>query len=208
MIQQQIEQEKQLSKIDDGNGEINPYRELIVNNAEKTEPLMAQMEQWSILSNVLNYVQHSKFNSMNYTLNVKAMNRYKVKPDMGREFKELDFGLTPQKLQEEYLDVYEGIQSDIVSSNRFDENSETSTAYLGKVESKGSQDKLKAEEPFPISESGYTSGRLLDGTKCQLLLDTGTSKSFMSKSFHMQCKSLYTHRDTERESEDVFYISS
>ena len=40
------------------------------------------------------------------------MNRYKVKPDMGREFKELDFGLTPQKLQEEYLDVYEGIQSD------------------------------------------------------------------------------------------------
>ena len=28
-------------------------------------------------------------------------------------------------------------------------------------------------------------GRLLDGTKCQLLLDTGTSKSFMSKSFYM-----------------------
>ena len=27
------------------------------------------------------------------------------------------------------------------------------------------------------------SGRLLDGTECQLLLDTGTSKSFMSKSF-------------------------
>ena len=28
--------------------------------------------------------------------------------------------------------------------------------------------------------------------KCQLLLDTGTSKSFMSKSFHMHCKSLHT----------------
>ena len=72
---------------------------------KKTEPLMTPMEQWSIFSNVLNYVLHSKFNSMNYTLNVKAMNRYKVKPDRGREFKELDFGLTPQKLQEEYLDV-------------------------------------------------------------------------------------------------------
>ena len=35
-------------------------------------------------------------------------------------------------------------------------------------------------------------GRLLDGTKCQLLLDTGASKSFMSKSFNMQCKSLHT----------------
>ena len=32
----------------------------------------------------------------------------------------------------------------------------------------------------------------MDGIKCQLLLDTGTSKSFMSKSFYMQCKSLHT----------------
>ena len=63
-IQQEIEQEKELSKIDDMNGELNPYRELIVKNAERTEPLMTQMEQWSILSNILNYVQHSKFNSI------------------------------------------------------------------------------------------------------------------------------------------------
>ena len=35
IIQQEIEQEKQLSKIDDMNGEINPYRELIVNTTEK-----------------------------------------------------------------------------------------------------------------------------------------------------------------------------
>ena len=104
---------------------------------------------------------------------------------MGREFKELDFGITPQRLQEEYLDVYEGIQSDIVSSNRFGENSDRRTTYLGKIESTGSQDKLKAEESFPILESGYTLGRLLDGTKCQVLLDTGASKSFMSKSFYM-----------------------
>ena len=35
MIQQEIEQEKQSNRMDDRNGEINPYRELIVNNAEK-----------------------------------------------------------------------------------------------------------------------------------------------------------------------------
>ena len=45
---------------------------------------------------------------------------------------------------------------------------------------------------FPISEHGYTSGKLLDGTECQLLLDTGASKSFMSRSFYMCCKSLHT----------------
>ena len=97
------------------------------------------MEPWSILkSNILNYVQHSKFDSMDHTLDVKAVNRYKIKPDMGREFKELDFGITPQKLQEEYMDIYEGIHSDIVRSNRFDENSDISTTYLGWIENKGS----------------------------------------------------------------------
>ena len=61
------------------------------------------------------------------------------------------------------MDIYEGIQSKIVSSNRFDENSDLSTTYLGRVD-KESQNKLKAEESFPISEHGYTLGRLLDGT--------------------------------------------
>ena len=130
---------------------------------------------------------------MNHTLNVKAVNRYRIiKPDTERQFKELDFGSIPQKLQEEYLDVYEGIHSDIVSSSRFDKNSDISTTYLGRIENTESQDKSKAEESFPISENGYTSGRPLDGTKCQPLLDTGTSKSFVSKSFYMRCKSLHT----------------
>ena len=97
-----------------------------------------------------------------------------------------------KNLQDEYLDVYEGIQSDIVSSSRFDENSDISTTYLGKTEQEESHNKLKPEESFPISENGYTLGRLLDGTKCQLLLDTGASKSFMSKSFYMCCQSLHT----------------
>ena len=64
-----MEQEEQLSKIDDTSGEINPYQELVVNNPEKIEPLMTQMEQWSMLSNILNYVvQHSRFHSMKHTI--------------------------------------------------------------------------------------------------------------------------------------------
>ena len=35
-----MEQEEQLSKIDDTNGETNPYQELVANSAEKIEPLM------------------------------------------------------------------------------------------------------------------------------------------------------------------------
>ena len=74
------------------------------------------------------------------------------------------------------MEIYEGIHSHIVSLNKFDENSDISTAYLGKIENRGNQDKLKAEESFPMLESGYTLGRLLDDTKCQILLDTGVSK--------------------------------
>ena len=189
----EIEQEKWLSQIDNDNGEVNPYRELVVNNGEKIEmQKKTQMEQWSILSNSLNYVQHSMYNSIDHSLNVKPVNRYKVKPNEEKEFRDVDFGTNSQNLQAKYLDVYEGMQSDIVSSCRFDENSDISMTYLGKIGQEESQNKLKAEEPFPISEKGYTLGRLLDGTKCQLLLDTGASKSFMSKSFYMHCKSLHT----------------
>ena len=171
--------------MDDTSRETNLYMELIVNNAEKIEPLMTQMEQWSILSNVLNYVRHSRLHSMNHMLDIKAVDKYKYKPNTGnKEFKELDFGPTPQKLQEEYMDIYEGIHSEVVSSNRFDENSDISTTYLGRVD-KENQHKLKAGKSFPISEHGYTLGRLLDGTECQLLLDTGASKSFMLKLFYM-----------------------
>ena len=191
-VKHEIEQERQLNQMDDDSGEVNPYRELVVNNAEKIEMQKTQMEQWSILSNLLNYVQHSKFNSVSHSLNIKPVNRYKMQANEEKEFREVDFGTTLQNLQDEYLDVYEGIQSDIVSLSRFGETSDISTTYLGMIGHEESQNKLKSWESFLISENGYTLGRLLDGMKCQLLLDTGASKSFMSKSFYMCCKSLHT----------------
>ena len=145
-IQQEMEKEEQLNKIEDTNGGTNPYQQLIVNNAEKIEPLMTQIEQWSIL-NVLNYIQHDRHHTMNHTLNTRAMNKYRSNPEMkeGKEFIELDFGSMPHKLHEEYLNVYEGIQSEIVNTTRFDENSDLSTTYLGGSD-KAKNDKLKVEE--------------------------------------------------------------
>ena len=34
-------------------------------------------------------------------------------------------------------------------------------------------------------------GKLLDDTDCQILLDTGVIKSYMSKSFYLKCKTLH-----------------
>ena len=103
---------------------------------------------------------------------------------------ELDFGDTPEKLKEEYLDIYKGIQTEILSTTRFDENSDLSTTYLGRVDITRAS-KIKAEETFPISDQEYAVGKPLDGTECQILLDTGASKSFMSKSHYLYCKSLH-----------------
>ena len=62
------------------------------------------------------------------------MNRHRNKLDAKEEkdLVELDFGGTPLKLHKEYLDMYEGIQLDIVNTTRFNENSDLSTTYLGR----------------------------------------------------------------------------
>ena len=73
---------------------------------------------------------------------------------------------------------------------RCDKNSDLSMTYLGKA-SIVRDYKMIAEERFPKSGQGYTTGQLLDGTECQILLDTEASKSFMSKSHYLHCKSLH-----------------
>ena len=95
----------------------------------------------------------------------------------------------PEKLKGEYLDMHEGIQSEVISTARFDENTDLSTTFLGKTDM-NRVSKIKVKERFLISQQGYTVGKLLDETECQILWDTGASKSFMSKSHHLHCKSL------------------
>ena len=51
--------------------------------------------------------------------------------------------------------------------------------------------KIKAEERFPITGQGFALGKLLNGMECQILLDTGATKSYMSKSYYLRCKTLH-----------------
>ena len=57
-IKQEIDQH--VNKIDDTNSEINPCHKIIVNEAERDDAIISQMEQWSILSNVVNYIQYNR----------------------------------------------------------------------------------------------------------------------------------------------------
>ena len=143
------------------------------------------MEQWSILSNTLNYIQYDRHPKNYHSLGISAVNkcgRNACTKEEERDMLELDFGQTPDILREEYLDVCEGIQSEILGTTRFNVNSDLSATYFAKA-NRSKNNNIKGEESFPISEQGYTMGKLLDGTECQILLDTGASKSFMSKSY-------------------------
>ena len=70
----------------------------------------------------------------------------KLKED--RQATEIDFGDTPYKLQE-YLDVYNGVKSEVLSTTKFDRNFNLSTTYLGRINIIRF-DQLKVEEKFPI----------------------------------------------------------
>ena len=78
----------------------------------------------------------------------------------------------------------------MVYASKFDEISDLSMTYLGQADMTRST-KIKAEERFPITGQGFTSGKLLDGMECEILLDTGATKSYMSKSYYLRCKTVH-----------------
>ena len=111
---------------------------------------------------------------------------------MGKEegqMMNIDFGESPDVLKAKYMDVYEDVFAEVVTTYRFDENVNLSTTHLGKIDMKR-EDIMKAEESFPISEQGFVIGKVLNGEEYQFLLDTGASKSYMSKSYYLRCKAL------------------
>ena len=114
---------------------------------------MTQMEQWSIPSNVLNYIQYDKHPKNYHSMSINAVNKYRNNLDSKEngDIVELDFGIMPEVLREEYLDMYDGIHSEVMSTTRFNENLDLSTTYSGRPD-RAKGDKLKAEELFPLSE--------------------------------------------------------
>ena len=102
--------EQDVDIIDDTNGEINPYHEIIVNKAERDNTILSQMEQWSLWSNMVNYIQYDRHPKNVYKLDIKAIdqkNHNKIhNKEEERQMCERDFGNTPGNLKGEYLNMY------------------------------------------------------------------------------------------------------
>ena len=122
--------------MDDYSGNENPYKEFIVNNAGKVEMSQSVMKQWSILSNAINYVQYSKNpNDFQFvTIKPAKSNKIAKGKDINQSLLKVNLVESSDRLREEYLDRYEGLQSEIVDTTRFNENSDLSTTYLGRID--------------------------------------------------------------------------
>ena len=152
------------------------------------------MEQWSILSDNIVYVRSEDSDIMN-GINIKPIDYREHKRmyrKMGKEGERLDidFGESQEIMKNRYMDVYDDIYAEVVMTSRFDDDFDLSMTYLGRIDMKRDE-VMKAEESFPISEQGFVMGKLMNGEECQTLLDTGASKSYMSKSYYLRCKSLH-----------------
>ena len=113
------------------------------------------MKEWSILSDHVKYVTSDGSETFN-NLGIDQMN-YRQDIDIYRELQEkellnanVNFGGSPDRLKAEYLDVYEGVYAEVVSSDRFDEGTDLSTTYLGQIGMTRNTE-VKAEENFPIT---------------------------------------------------------
>ena len=155
-----------------------------------------QMEQWSILSNNIIYVKSADNDIMN-GISIKSIDyrehkrMYRKLNKEGGEWLDINFGESLEIMRSRYMDVYNEVYAEVVTTSRFDENVDLSTTYLGRIDMKR-EEVMKVEESFPISEQGFVIGKLLNGEECQILLDTGASKLYMSKSYYLRCKSLHS----------------
>ena len=166
----------------------NPYKKVVLNKVFKEQDKSPEMRNLSIFSDNIRYVQHDQVMPQN--LNIDTLDYrdhkelyFKLKEEE-KETLDVDFGLYPDILKSKYLDVYEGVYEEMVYANKFNENSDLSMTYLGQTRMMRDT-KIKAEERFPITGQGFASGKLLDGMECQILLDTGATKSYMSKSYYL-----------------------
>ena len=172
----------------------NTYQKGILSDIDKKESTK-QMKEWSILSDHVKYVQHDESDTL-HNLNFNLLNCH-LNEDLYKELKEkemlntsIDFKGISEKLKSDYLDVYDGVYTEIINTNRFDEDVDLSTTYLGQAEM-SRKTEVRGEESFAMNAAAHTRGELLDGTQCDILIDTGTSKSDMSKSYYMHCRSVH-----------------
>ena len=134
---------------------VNPYQKVISNASPKDENKIEQMINWSNFSDKIRYVD----SRMNLTprLTIRSLEEKKHRKLFSslevKEHQIPNIIFDEDRIRETYFDKYDGIQPEISQETRFDESTDLSTTYLGKVD-QTRKSVRRAEKVFQFQDKG------------------------------------------------------
>ena len=141
-----------------------------------------QMSLWSIMSDRPSYTVHPQSLGMTGSgcmdFSFDRMNHQTPSHDNDQS---IDFNNLEQS---DFLTHYPDIVTELNINRSYDDLLDVSTTYLG-PDLVQSNHVFNPEPTFPIAHDCHMDGELLGGGKLDILLDTGASKSYMSKAFYL-----------------------
>ena len=157
-------------------------------------PQHMQKERWSELYDIVQYLQYNQHPIGHYGLEVKASEdrydtkMYKKLQNGERQVKEISLDPNSLRLKQDYLDIFEGVRSDVIYTAKYAENRDIGTTYL-EITKIRRQDELKAEYKVPIIEDCFMPGKLMDVT---VIIRYYLTQKLVSNLFHLNCPSLHS----------------
>ena len=115
-MKQETEQEN-LAEIKANKESENPYQKVVLINMCQDKNKTMQMENWSILSDSVRYLQHDErsktphrldINTLDYCQHERLYCRLKEEES---HTSDVDFGTNPETVRSNYLDMYEGVHT-------------------------------------------------------------------------------------------------
>ena len=181
---------------------LNPHSELPTKTPELEDfydmncqgsktPNTQNMEDWSILSTEIHYA-HQRSTGKNNLLVMEGqenlLNEW-VSSENAPKLESINLPDTP--LMKDYLDQYDSISNKLHDTKSFHDNRDVSTTYLGRGQLNRT-DEFQPELSFPMNVNSHSQERVLGGNRIDILLDSGASKSYMSKAYYMKNPTLHT----------------
>ena len=154
-------------------------------------PNIQNMEDWSILSTEIHYA-HQKSAGTNNLLVLGGQEKLLQEWASSSNAPKLQATNLPDTpLMKDYLDQYDSISNKLHDTKSFHDNRDVSTTYLGPGQHNRT-DEFQPELSIPMNVNSHTQGRVLGGNRIDMLLDTGASKSYMSKAYYMKNTNLHS----------------
>ena len=114
---------------------VNPYQKVISNVDFIEDNKIEQMINWLIFSDKIRYVDSNTSETPRLTIRPleekKHRRLFSILEMQENQIPEMVF--EENKVKEAYFDRYEGIQSEISQVTKFDESTDLSTTYLGRI---------------------------------------------------------------------------